>query len=189
MSLLTDRAGTALLVIDVQVDVVSDAHERDSIVANIRTLTEQARAAGVPIVWVQHSDEWMSIDSESWQLVPELERQPGEPLVHKQFRSSFESTELDDVLADLGAAELVIAGAQTNNCIRHTIHAALERGYDVILAEDAHTTSDFEWDHGTVRAATIIDEQNASLQQYSLPGRSCSISPAASLFTNDDPTS
>jgi nicotinamidase-related amidase len=182
MSLFDDRAGRALLVIDVQADVVADAHQRDAVVANINALVRNARAADVPVVWVQHNDAGMTIDSPEWQLVSELEPRAGEALVNKQYRSSFESTELESVLADLGAAELIVCGAQTNNCIRHTIHAALERGYDVTLVEDAHTTSDFEWDNGIVTAASIIDEQNASLLKYELPGRSCTIVPTADAF-------
>ena len=182
MSLFSDRSGVALLVIDVQVDVVADAYERDAVVGNINSLVEQARRSAVPVVWVQDNDEGMAIDSPEWQLVPELEPLPAEPRVNKQYRSSFESTELESVLADLGAAKLIVCGAQTNNCIRHTIHAALERGYDVTLVEDAHTTSDFEWDNGIVTAASIIDEQNASLQEYGLPGRNCTIAPTADAF-------
>jgi len=184
MSLFSDRSGVALVVIDVQVDVVADAHERDAVVGNINSLVEQARKSAVPVVWVQHNDKWMTIESPEWQLVPELERLTGEPLVNKQYRSSFESTELESVLADLGAAEVIVCGAQTNNCIRHTIHSALERGYDVTLVADAHTTSDFEWDNGIVTAASIIDEQNASLLKYELPGRSCSITPTADAFSS-----
>jgi len=182
MSLFTDRSGVALLVIDVQVDVVADAHKRDAVVGNINSLVEQARKSDVPVVWVQHNDEWMTIDSPEWQLVPELEPLPGEPIVNKQYRSSFEATELESVLANLDAARLIVTGAQTNNCIRHTIHSALERGYDVTLVEDAHTTSDFEWDNGIVTAASVIDEQNASLQEYGLPGRTCTIVPTADAF-------
>jgi nicotinamidase-related amidase len=182
MSLFADRASKVLVVIDVQADVVVDAFQRDAVVGNIKTLTEQARTCGVPVVWVQHNDEGMLLDSPGWQLAAELEPMPGEPLVNKQYRSSFEATELDTVLADLDASRLIVCGAQTNNCIRHTIHAALERGYDVTLVEDAHTTSDFQWDNGLVTAASIIDEQNASLMQYELPGRTCSISPTADVF-------
>jgi len=87
MSLFTDRSGVALLVIDVQVDVVADAHKRDAVVGNINSLVEQARKSDVPVVWVQHNDEWMTIDSPEWQLVPELEPLPGEPMVNKQYRS------------------------------------------------------------------------------------------------------
>lgn len=184
MSLFSDRAGKALLVIDVQADVVADAHHRDAVVANINALVGNARAAAVPVVWVQHNDEGMTIGSPEWELVSDLEPLPGEPLVNKQYRSSFESTELESVLLDLNAAELIVCGAQTNNCIRHTIHSALERGYDVTLVEDAHTTSDFEWDNGIVTAASIIDEQNASLMEYALPGRTCTIVPTADAFTS-----
>ena len=182
MSLFTERAGRALLVIDVQNDVVADAHDRDTVVGNIRALTQTARAHGVPVVWVQHNDAWMQVGTPDWELVPELERRPSEPLIHKQYRSSFESTELDSVLETLNAGELIVCGAQTNNCVRHTIHAALERGYDVTLVEDAHTTSDFTWDNGVVAAASIIDEQNASLHEYTLPGRFARLSATLEVF-------
>ena len=184
MSLFTDRAGRALLVIDVQNDVVADAHDRDTVVGNIRTLAQTARAHGVPVVWVQHNDPGLQVGTPDWELVPELEPVPGEALIHKQYRSSFEATELDSVLAGLHAGELIVCGAQTNNCVRHTIHAALERGYDITLIEDAHTTSDFTWDNGVVTAASIIDEQNASLHEYSLPGRNCRLSTTAEVFNS-----
>jgi nicotinamidase-related amidase len=57
MTTLSDRPHSALMVIDVQKGVVADAHRRDAVVANIGTLVDKARDEGVPIVWVQHSDE------------------------------------------------------------------------------------------------------------------------------------
>ena len=166
-----DRSGTALLVIDVQAGVVGDAYQRDAVVANINTAIGKARAANVPVIWVQHADEWMEIDSDDWQLVTELVPVDGDSFIRKSYKSSFESTNLDDVLADLGVGHLVITGAQSDNCVRHTTHAALERGYDITLVEDAHTTSDGEWDHGPLLARTIIDELNRSFHHYDVPGR------------------
>jgi nicotinamidase-related amidase len=83
MSRFTDRPNTALMVLDVQNGVVANAHDRDSVIANIRSLVERARAGQVPVVWVQHSDEDLARDSDEWQYVPELVREDGEPLVHK----------------------------------------------------------------------------------------------------------
>ena len=175
MTTLSNRPNKALVVIDVQNGVVWDAYDRDRIVGNIASLVASARANNVPVVWVQHSDEEMPIGGEYWQLVPELIPVDGEARVEKLYRNSFEATTLEDSLAKLGAGELIICGSQTNNCVRHTIHGALDRGYDVTLVEDAHTTSDFEWDHGVISALSIIDDQNANCRGLSLPGRNCDI--------------
>ena len=171
MSNFTDRSSSALLVVDVQVGVMADAFERDSKIANMRLAVDKARAASVPIVWIQHSDEELVLESPDWQIVPELEPRPGEVLVRKTFRSSFEETNLEEVLSGLSVAHLYVCGAETNNCIRHTCHAALERGYDLTLIAEAHTTTGFEWDGYIVDAARVIDEQNTNFMQYSLPGR------------------
>src|SRR5438270_6209031 len=90
MTTFTDRPNTALLVIDVQNDVVKAAHNRDGVVATIATLVDKARAGGVPVVWVQHSDDHLPRDSEGWQYVPELARDADEPLIHKNYGDSFE---------------------------------------------------------------------------------------------------
>src|SRR3712207_4444983 len=139
---LPDRPHTALMVIDVQNGVVGEAHERDAVVANISALVERARDEGVPVVWVQHSSEEMPEGSDAWEYVPELVRQEPEPVSHKTYGDSFEGTDLEDVLAGAGVGRLVVAGAQTDGCIRSTIRGAFARGYDVTLVGDAHTTED-----------------------------------------------
>jgi hypothetical protein len=94
MTTLTDRPKTALLVIDVQNGVMAGALERDRVVANIGTLVDKARAAGVPVVWVQHHSDELPSGSEPWSYVPELVRRDTEPLVHKAYGDSFEDTDL-----------------------------------------------------------------------------------------------
>ena len=132
------RTKSALLVIDVQNQVVDGAFKKDQVIANINTAVGKARAAGVPVVWVQHSDDWMAIGSDDWQIVPQLSPADGEAKVGKLYRNSFEATTLEDVLAGLGVGHVYVCGAQTNNCVRYTTHGALERGYDVTLLSDAH---------------------------------------------------
>jgi nicotinamidase-related amidase len=139
MTTLSDRPNTALLVIDVQKGVVDEAHQRDAVVANIGTLIEKARAEGVPVVWVAHADEELEPGSEAWQYVPELLRKDSEPLVNKNFGDSFEATDLEEVLAGPRVGRLVVTGAESDACIRSTIHGAFTRGYDVTLVADAHT--------------------------------------------------
>ncbi|HEY3001996.1 MAG TPA: cysteine hydrolase family protein, partial [Kribbellaceae bacterium] len=147
MTTLSDRPNTALMVIDVQNGVVAGTHQRDAVVANIGTLVDKAREEGVPVVWVQHSDDQgLKQGSEAWEYVPELARQEPEPLVHKRFADAFEDTDLEQVLAAARIGRLFVTGAQTDECIRSTIHGAFVRGYDVTLVGDAHTTEDqSEW--------------------------------------------
>lgn len=181
MSKFSGRTGKALLVIDVQNDVVGDAWHRDEVIKNINSLVTRAREFEVPVIWVQHSDSYMEIGTEAWNIVPELQPISGEPNIRKKFRSSFEETTLDETLANLGVGHLFISGAQTDYCVRHTSHAALERGYDVTLIKDAHTTSDGEGDSGPLMAVTVIDEMNRAFQNYTLPGRSASVMTAGEI--------
>jgi hypothetical protein len=140
MTTLENRPHTALLVIDVQNGVVAAAHERDRIVANMGRLIEKARGEQVPVVWVQHSDEQLVEGSEEWQIVPELLPNDAEPLAHKNYGDSFEDTGLETILSDLGVGRVVVGGAQTDACVRSTLHGPFVRGYDATLASDAHTT-------------------------------------------------
>jgi nicotinamidase-related amidase len=171
MSLFVDRTQSALLVIDVQNGVVEDAFSRDAIIGRMKDVIEKARAHNVPVIWVQHSDEGLVIDSHEWQIVPELVPLVGEKIVRKLFRNSFVETELEEILHDLKTAHLYISGAQTNNCVRHTCHGALERGYDITLVSDAHTTSGYEWRGHTVDAEDVINEQNDNFSGFAMPGR------------------
>ena len=174
MTTLSDRPNTALMVIDVQKGVLADAHQRDEVVANISTLVDKAREEGVPIVWVQHSDEQLEKGSDAWEYVPELARQESEPLVHKTFDDSFEDTDLEEVLAKAGVGHLVVTGAETDACIRSTIHGAFVRGYDVTLVGDAHTTEDQSaW--GAPPPDQVIAHTNLYWQYQAAPGRTAGV--------------
>jgi nicotinamidase-related amidase len=170
MTTLSDRPNTALVVIDVQNGVVANAHDRDGVIANINKLIDRARAEDVPVIWVQHSDEGLPADSEEWQYVPELVRLDSEPLVHKHYGDSFEETELEDQLARRGVGRLVVAGAQTDACIRSTLHGALVRGYDATLVGDAHTTEDLS-EYGAPTPDKVIAHTNLYWDYQKAPGR------------------
>jgi nicotinamidase-related amidase len=170
MATLSDRPNTALLVIDVQNGVVAEAHNRDGVIANINILVDRARAGDVPVVWVQHFDDAMPRDSESWQYVPELVRHDSEPVVHKCHGDSFEGTDLETLLAERGVGRLVVAGAQTDVCVRSTIHGAFTRGYDVTLVADAHTTEDLT-EHGAPAPELVIAHTNLYWRYQTAPGR------------------
>ena len=174
MSRFADRPNTALMVIDVQNGVVENAHDRDKVIANIRSLVEKARASQVPVVWVQHSDEELAKDSDEWRYVPELVREDGEPLVHKHYGDSFEDTDLESVLAERGVGRLLVTGAQTDECVRSTLHGAFVRGPDTTLVGDAHTTEDLsEW--GAPPPDKVIDHTNLYWRYHSGPGRTAGV--------------
>ena len=174
MTTLQDRPKTALLVVDVQQDVTEGAEDRDTVVANIAALVDKARAEDVPVVWVAHHDEGMPLDSDAWQYVPELVRADDEPLVHKTYGDSFEDTDLEQVLAERGVGRLVVTGAQTDACIRSTLHGGLTRGYDVTLVADAHTTQDMtQW--GNIPPAEVIQFTNMYWGFTSAPGRTTGV--------------
>jgi nicotinamidase-related amidase len=167
---LPNRPNTALLVVDVQNGVVAGSHDRDDVVANVGALVDKARESGVPVVWVQHSDQGLQRGSEEWELVPELHRHESEPLVEKSYGDSFEDTTLETVLSGLGVGRLVVAGAQTDQCIRSTLHGAFARGYDATLVSDAHTTEDLSaW--GAPPPDQVIAHTNLYWNDTAAPGR------------------
>ncbi|MGB9357296.1 MAG: cysteine hydrolase family protein [Acidimicrobiia bacterium] len=174
MTTLPDRPNSCLLVIDVQNAVVANAHERDAVIANISSLIDRARREHTPVVWVQHADEYLERGSDAWEYVPELERDESESLVHKAFGDSFEGTDLETVLAESGVGHLIVAGAQTDACIRSTIHGAFARGYDVTLVGDAHTTGDqTEW--GAPPPEQVIAHTNLYWHYQTAPGRTARV--------------
>jgi nicotinamidase-related amidase len=161
-----------LMVVDVQAGVVEKAYDQPRVVANVARTVERARAAGVPVIWIQHSGDDLKRGSPEWQWVPELQQAPGETLIHKLHESSFERTGLEAELARLGATHIVLAGAATNWCIRATAYAALERGYDLTLVKDAHTTVSTDLGNGNcIEAARVIDDLNIAMTWLSYPGR------------------
>jgi nicotinamidase-related amidase len=167
---LENRPNTALLVVDVQNGVVEGAHERDAVVANVGSLVERARHEGVPVIWVQHFSEQLVKGDDKWRIVPELTPGDDEPLVEKQWGDSFEDTTLEQVLSGLGVGRLFVVGAQTDACIRATLHGAFTRGYDATLVSDAHTTEDStEW--GAPPPGLVIAHTNLYWTYEEAPGR------------------
>jgi nicotinamidase-related amidase len=170
MTTLENRPNTALLVIDVQKGVVEEAHERQAVLANIASVVDKARQEHVPVIWVQHSDEGLARDSDDWQIATGLTPGDTEPVVEKHYGDSFEDTTLGAVLSDLGVGRLVMVGAETDACIRSTLHGALVRGYDAILVSDAHTTNDqTAW--GAPPPGQVIAHTNLYWSYQTAPGR------------------
>jgi nicotinamidase-related amidase len=171
MSVFERRPNSALVVVDMQIGVLEAAYERDRVVANVGRLVAKARNEGVPVIWVRHADEQLARESDAWRIVPELAPHDGEPLVEKNYGDAFEATTLEDVLAARDVGRLVIVGAQTDACIRSTLHGAFVRGYDATLVGDAHTTEDqTAW--GAPPPAAVIAHTNLSWSFQTAPGRS-----------------
>lgn len=170
MTTLENRPNTALLVVDVQNGVVDKAHERDAVLANVGSVVQRARREHVPVIWVQHADEQIVRGSDGWRIVPELTPSDAEPLVAKEYNDAFEESTLETVLAGLGVGHLVLVGAQTDACIRSTLHGAIVRGYDATLVSDAHTTEDQSaW--GAPPPDQVIAHTNLYWTYHTAPGR------------------
>ena len=180
MTTLQNRPNTAVLVVDVQNGVVAGAHERAAVVANIGSLVEKARQADVPVVWIQDSGGHIVKGSDDWQIVPELDPADTEPHIDKNYGDSFEDTALEAVLSDLGVGQLLVVGAETDACVRSTLHGAFVRGYDTTLVGDAHTTEDPSNWGLPLDARQVIAFTNAYWSDSGAPGRT-----AATVATAD----
>jgi nicotinamidase-related amidase len=174
MATLENRPNTALLVIDVQNGVVAGGPNREEAVKNIAGLVDKARAEDVPVVWVQHNSDELVQGEQPWQIVPELSPGAAEPLVQKRYGDSFEATDLEPVLSGLGVGRLVVVGAQTDACVRSTLHGAFTRGYDTTLVGDAHTTEDLSaW--GAPAPELVISHTNLYWSFQAAPGRTAEV--------------
>ena len=157
----------ALLVIDVQNGVFSwegiQVLEGDSLLVTINSLIASARGSGVPIVFVQHQDEWLVPGSELFELAGDLDTKPGVDLaIVKRHGSAFHDTPLEASLRELGVDELVVCGLQTEFCVDSTIRHAHALGFAVTLVANAHST----YDSKVLTAAQIVEHHNLTLGSY-----------------------
>ncbi len=172
MATVRDGGRTALLIVDMQRAVLRNAKEAGRVVANVGQALARARSENAPVIWIQHSDDEMPRGSPEWEIVPELLPEPGEPVIHKHFNSAFEETALELELAKCNVSRIVLAGASTNWCIRATAYAALDRGYDLTLVEDGHTTGDQTYFDGRIiDAENMIMDLNVAMAWVTYPGR------------------
>lgn len=178
---MTDTVPSALLVIDLQKGVLPGCVDADGVLSRTIALVERARAAGTPVVWVQHEADGMEEGTELWQLADGLVPAEGEPRILKHYRDAFADTELDDVLERLDVGRLIVAGAQSDYCIRTTSQSAAVRGFDVTLVSDAHTTTDTEWDGVEIRGEQIVAHTNRYFAGLRYPGQLFGAEPAASV--------
>ena len=155
----------ALLVIDVQMfgfGEDSPVYAGESLLANVGDLIARSRAAGIPVIYVQHCGAEGEIDEPgalAWEIHPAIGPAEGEPVVQKRHPDAFQETALQAELESRNIKRLVVAGMQTEYCVDTTCRRAYSLGYDVILVEDAHST----WDTEHLTASQVIAHHNATL--------------------------
>lgn len=174
---------TALVVVDVQNAVMDGAWEADAVVARIATLIARAKDADAPVVYVQHeADGAMARGSGGWRIVDAVAPANEEVVVAKRYPDAFAETTLREELDALGVGHLIIAGAQTDACIRATTMRTLMEGYDLTLVEDAHTTEDAMFDltggeQVPISAKQIVAHTNLCVWSLTYPGLTSTIAP------------
>ncbi|MGF6691619.1 nicotinamidase-related amidase [Metapseudomonas resinovorans] len=173
---------TALLIIDVQRAIsVGEyaAFEIDRVIDTINLLSAKARAAGVPVVVIQHEEpgDYFQFGSEGWQLAEDLAVADSDIRIRKTTPDSFHKTELQETLQQRDIQRLIICGLQTDYCVDTTVRRALALGYQVVLPADAHSTLD----NAAINAPQIIAHHNAVLGSMSSFGVQALVVPAEAV--------
>ncbi|MFG2328341.1 cysteine hydrolase family protein [Streptomyces sp. NPDC048604] len=171
----------ALLVIDMQNALMAVAHRPAETVATIAGLRARAKAAGAPVITVQHGDDELVTGTDGWRIVPELAPGKDETVVPKNSADSFLDTRLDEILKALGVTEVVVTGFATEMCVDTTCRSALAHRYDLVLVEDGHTTSVRPDPSPYVPADESIAHHNTIFRTISFPGRRIRVLPAAEV--------
>ncbi|MCF4997987.1 isochorismatase family protein [Pseudomonas syringae] len=173
---------TALLIIDVQRALCAGEYECfdiQKVITRINDLSTRARQAGIPVVLVQHEEEGdlLTHGSEGWQLAEGLTVSAQDKRVRKTTGDSFYQTPLAKLIPKEDFERLIICGLQTDYCVNATVRQAHERGYDVVIAADAHSTVD----NGTLSAEDIIAEHNKDWAHLTGSVARIDVKPAAGI--------
>ena len=159
---------TALLVIDVQNGMFAQddpVYQGAELLATIGELLAKARAAEVPVIYVQHNGRpghSLEPGSEGWPIHPAIAPSEGDPVVRKATPDSFHETMLQAELEARGIVKLIVTGIQTELCVDTTCRRAASLCYQTTLVRDAHST----WDSRTLSAAQIIAHHNDALDGW-----------------------
>ena len=165
------RSQLALLVVDMQQGLFSSEQSRyrsASVVANINLLIDFCHQESIPVVFIQHDgsiDDVLEPQTDGWQLLPQLHRQPHDHLIRKSACDAFYRTGLQPLLHSLGVSRLMISGCATDFCVDTTIRAAASLDYQLIAVQDAHTTAD----RPHMSASQIIEHHNFMWQNLLIP--------------------
>ena len=150
---------SALIVVDMQNALFHGAaapHDGDFVVRRVCALVERARREEVQIVFVQHAGDGCAHGSEGWRLIAALRPQFPDWVIDKPGASIFSGTNLAAQLKAVGIKRLILAGASTDDGIAASCRDAVARGFEVVLAGDAHTMQARD-------AAARIADHNAAL--------------------------
>jgi nicotinamidase-related amidase len=181
---------TGLLVIDMQAGLFgpeSPRHDAEGVVKRINELARAVRRAGGVVVFVQHDGppgDPFEPGAEGWRLLPSLEREDGDLVVHKTACDAFYRTELGDALDRRGATRLIVTGCATDFCVDTTVRAAASRDYQVVVPEDGHTTAD----RPHVDAVSLIRHHNWVWENLIHPRRRVEVMPAKRLIAQMERT-
>ncbi len=173
---------SAVLVIDVQQGLcegAGGAHDSDAVIARINSVTAKARAALVPVFFVQHESDQglLAHGTPAWQLARGLHVESEDQRVRKTTPDSFLHTELLARLSAMDVRELVICGMHTEFCVDTTTRRALSLGFPVVLVADAHTSAG----NAALSAPQVIAHHNATLTNITSFGPRARAVPAAEL--------
>lgn len=148
MSVNTGDGRTGLLVVDVQSGFFTlpvPLYRGAEVIEAIRGLVRRARAAGCPVVFVQHESDPggpFARQSEGWRILPDVAPEDGDVVIGKQHADAFAGTSLEDVLRGAGVTRVVVCGFATEGCVDTTVRRARSLGFSVEVAEDGHSTTD-----------------------------------------------
>jgi nicotinamidase-related amidase len=155
-----------LLVIDAQVGLLElPVYRRDEVIKRIAELVAKARAAHIPVIYMQHDgDEGgrLAVGARGWQIHPAVAPLDQEPVIRKRASDAFYETRLQQELQERGIKHLVISGLRTEMCVDTTCRVAVSCGYDVTLVKDAHTTTASD----VLSAEQIVAHHNDTLDDF-----------------------
>jgi len=174
---------TALINIDMQVGLFEsttrfDAHD---VIQRINLISKAVRAAGGTVIFIQHEDQGtFTPGSRGWEILPSLERTPGDPIIPKLACDAFYNTKLAETLNQFGITRLIITGCATDFCVDTTIRAAASRDYKVTVAKDGHTTAD----RPHLKAEEIIQHHNYMWRNLILPQNKVQVLSTTTIIQN-----
>ena len=182
-ALTSPFTGTALLVIDMQVGLFgadTPRHDAEGVVERINALARAIRREGGTVIFIQHDGppgDVFEPGREGWKILPSLEREEGDLVVHKSACDAFYRTDLAETLQKHGVTRLIVTGCATDFCVDTTVRAAASRDYDVVVVEDGHTTAD----RPHVDAVSVIRHHNWLWQNLIHPRTRILVIPAADV--------
>lgn len=164
----------ALVIVDIQRDYFPGGkmplHEPEAAAAKAGQVLEAFRAAGAPIVHVQHLSPagggFLEEGTEGAEIMAPVTPQDGEKHIIKRAPNSFLGTDLEQHLRSLGVEEVVVTGMMTSMCVDATTRAGADLGFKMTLVPDACAAPALEYDGRQVAAQDVHASFVAALGQF-----------------------